>query len=110
MPGKGIQKLYYSISEVSKATGLETHALRYWETEFKELRPRKNRAGHRAYTEEDIRIVERIQYLLKERGMTIKGARQALSAEKSGSGGESARNLIEMRRLLREMLERLEAG
>ncbi len=109
MSGKGIQKLYYTISEVSKTTGLETHVLRYWETEFQELRPRKNRAGHRAYTDEDIRIVERIRYLLKERGLTIKGAQQVLSAEESGSGDEHVRNLIELRRFLMDALEQMEA-
>ncbi len=109
MQGKGITKLYYTIGEVSKMTGLEAHVLRFWETEFAELRPRKNRAGHRAYMEKDIRIVERIQYLLKERGLTIKGAQQALSAEESGTGGEPVRNLIELRRFLGDVLEQLEA-
>lgn len=109
MSGKGIQKLYYTIGEVGKTTGLETHVLRYWETEFPELRPRKNRAGHRAYTDEDIRIVERIRYLLKERGLTIKGAQQVLSAEESGGGDEHVRNLIELRRFLMDALEQLEA-
>ena len=109
MQGKGITKLYYTIGEVSKMTGLETHVLRFWETEFAELRPRKNRAGHRAYMEKDIRIVERIKYLLKERGLTIKGAQQALSAEESGTGSEPVRNLIELRRFLGDVLEQLEA-
>lgn len=109
MSGKGIQKLYYTIGEVSRTTGLETHVLRYWETEFQELRPRKNRAGHRAYTDEDIRIVERIRYLLRERGLTIKGAQQVLSAEESGAGDEHVRNLIELRRFLLDALEQLEA-
>ena len=109
MQGKGITKLYYTIGEVSKMTGLETHVLRFWETEFSELRPRKNRAGHRAYMEKDIRIVERIKYLLKERGLTIKGAQQALSAEESGTGSEPVRNLIELRRFLGDVLEQLEA-
>ncbi len=110
MQEKGIQKLYYSIGEVSEMTGLETHVLRYWETEFKQLKPRKNRAGHRTYTSEDIRIVERIRHLLKERGLTIKGAQKTLSAEESGTGGERMRNLAELRRFLKEALDQLEAG
>ena len=109
MQGKGIKKLYYTIGEVSKMTGLEAHVLRFWETEFAELRPRKNRKGHRAYMEKDIRIVERIKYLLKERGLTIKGAQQALSAEESGTGSEPVRNLIELRRFLGDVLQQLEA-
>ena len=110
MQEKSIQKLYHSIGEVSEMMGLETHVLRYWETEFKELKPRKNRAGHRTYTSEDIRIVERIQHLLKERGLTIKGARKALSAEKSGAGGEHMRNLAELKRFLKDVLEQLETS
>ena len=110
MQEKGIQKLYYSIGEVSEMTGLESHVLRYWETEFKELKPRKNRAGHRTYTSEDIRIVERIRYLLKDRGLKIKAAKKVLSAEESGAGGEHMRNLAELRRFLKEALDQLEAS
>lgn len=110
MQEKNIPKLYYSIGEVSEMTGLETHVLRYWETEFEELKPRKNRAGHRTYTSEDIRIVERIRYLLKQRGWTIKGAQRALSAEESGTGDERMRNLVELRRFLKDVLDQLEAS
>ena len=110
MQEKGIKKLYYSIGEVSETTGLETHVLRYWETEFKELKPRKNRAGHRAYTSEDILIVERIQYLLKERGLTIRGAQKMLAAEESGDGSERMRRLVKLRRFLKDVLVQLEAG
>ena len=110
MREKGIKKLYYSIGEVSKMTGLETHVLRYWETEFKELKPRKNRAGHRAYTSEDILIVERIQSLLKERRLTIKGAKKVLAVEESGDGSERMRRLVELRRFLSDVLVQLEAG
>ena len=65
MVGEGIKKLYYAIGEVSDRTGLEAHVLRYWETEFEQLKPRKNRAGRRIYTVEDIAVVERIQHLLR---------------------------------------------
>jgi hypothetical protein len=54
MKHEGIRKLYYSISEVAEITGLEAHVLRYWETEFEQLRPKKNRAGNRVYTDRDI--------------------------------------------------------
>ena len=110
MQEKSIRKLYYSIGEVSEMTGLETHVLRYWETEFKQLKPRKNRAGRRTYTSEDIRIVERIRHLLKQRGLTIKGAQKALSSEEYGTGDEHMRNLVELRRFLKDVLEQLEAS
>ncbi len=79
MQHDGIKKLYYSIGEVAEMTGLEAHVLRYWETEFEELAPRKNRAGRRIYTEEDIAMVRRIQRLLKDEKYTIEGARQVLA-------------------------------
>ena len=110
MRKKGIKKLYYSIGEVSEMTGLETHVLRYWETEFKELKPRKNRAGRRAYTSEDILIVERIQYLLKQNKFTIEGAKKVLAVEESGGGSERMRRLVELRRFLNDVLVQLEAG
>ena len=59
MKHEGIRKLYHSISEVAELTDLEAHVLRYWETEFEQLRPKKNRAGNRVYTERDIATVVR---------------------------------------------------
>jgi DNA-binding transcriptional MerR regulator len=74
-----MEKLYYSIGEVSDRVGHEPHVLRYWEQEFEVLSPRKNRAGRRVYTEADVDVVERIRYLLKEEKYTIEGARQAIA-------------------------------
>jgi DNA-binding transcriptional MerR regulator len=74
-----MEKLYYSIGEVSDRVGHEPHVLRYWEQEFEVLSPRKNRAGRRVYTEDDVAVVERIRYLLKEEKYTIEGARQAIA-------------------------------
>lgn len=73
-----IKKIYYSISEVCKIVGLEPHVLRYWESEFNQLRPKKNRAGNRAYKEKDIEIVKYIKYLLYEEKFTIPGAKRKL--------------------------------
>jgi DNA-binding transcriptional MerR regulator len=96
-----ITKLYYSIGEVSELTGLEAHVLRFWESEFPELRPRKNRAGRRVYTEDDIRVVERIQQLLRDDRYTIEGARHVLSLESEGPGLEARRrSLVQLRELL----------
>lgn len=74
----GIKKLYYSISEVSKITGLEQYVLRYWETEFEQLQPQKNRAGNRIYTNRDIKMILYIKKLLREERYTIEGAKQVL--------------------------------
>ena len=72
------KKTYYSISEVCGKTGLEPHVLRYWETEFQQLRPKKNRAGNRAYRDKDIGIIRYIKYLLYEEQYTIPGAKKKL--------------------------------
>jgi DNA-binding transcriptional MerR regulator len=61
---KQIKKLYYSIGEVSKLTELKPYVLRYWETEFKQLAPPKNRAGNRTYRQKDIDIILQIKDLL----------------------------------------------
>ena len=73
-----IKKLYYSISEVSKITDIEQYVLRYWETEFNELNPQKNRAGNRIYTNKDIRLILYIKELLREKKYTIEGAKKIL--------------------------------
>lgn len=75
----GIKKLYYSISEVSKITGLEQYVLRYWETEFEQLKPQKNRAGNRIYTNDDIKLILRIRHLLRDELLTIESAKQAIT-------------------------------
>ncbi len=76
------KKLYYSISEVCTFTGLEPHVLRYWESEFPQLRPKKNRAGNRAYREKDIEVIKYIKHLLYEEKFTIPGAKKKLSESK----------------------------
>ena len=78
MKDPAIRKLYYSISEVSKMTGLEQYVLRYWETEFDQLKPAKNRAGNRIYTSKDIKLILFIKKLLREERYTIEGAKQVL--------------------------------
>jgi DNA-binding transcriptional MerR regulator len=74
----GIKKLYYSISEVSKITDLEQYVLRYWESEFDHLKPAKNRAGNRIYTNRDIKLILYIKKLLRDERYTIEGAKQVL--------------------------------
>ncbi|MFI5250859.1 MAG: MerR family transcriptional regulator [Bacteroidota bacterium] len=80
MKQQGIKKLYYSISEVSKISSLEQYVLRYWETEFEQLKPSKNRAGNRIYTNRDIKTILYIKKLLREERYTIEGAKQVLQS------------------------------
>ncbi len=74
----GSSKMYYSISEVSDMTGVKAHVLRYWETEFPSLKPKKNRAGNRNYRPKDIKAVLVIRDLLYKEKFTISGARKKL--------------------------------
>jgi len=74
-----IKKLYYSISEVSKITEMEQYVLRYWETEFEQLKPQKNRAGNRIYTNKDIQVILQIKSLLRDKKYTIEGAKKILA-------------------------------
>ena len=72
-------KIYYSISEVCTELDLEQHVLRYWENEFSQLRPKKNRAGNRAYRAKDVKLIKFIKFLLHEELFTIQGAKKKLS-------------------------------
>lgn len=71
-------KLYYNISEVAEMMGITETALRYWEKEFKNIHPQKTARGVRQYTKEDIEQVRIVYHLVKEKGMTLDGARQTI--------------------------------
>jgi DNA-binding transcriptional MerR regulator len=78
-------KLYRSISEVAELVGVKQHVLRYWETQFSMLRPRKNRAGNRMYRPDEVKLLLRIRELLYGRRYTIAGARRTLLDERKDS-------------------------
>jgi DNA-binding transcriptional MerR regulator len=71
-------RLYYSISEVSDMIGVKPHVLRYWETQFKMLRPKKGRGGARMYRKRDVEVLFEVKQLLYENRFTIAGARRKL--------------------------------
>jgi DNA-binding transcriptional MerR regulator len=75
-------KLYRSISEVSEMVGVKPHVLRYWETQFSMLRPKKNRAGNRMYRPDEVKLLMEIKELLYQRRFTIAGARRRLLDER----------------------------
>ena len=90
-----ITKLYYSIGEISEMTELKQYVLRYWETEFSQLRPSKNSAGNRTYKKKDLEFIKEIKNLLYNQKFTIKGAQQYLKDKKSNdtSKVEKSNNL-----------------
>ena len=71
-------KLYYRIGEVSDLVGVEPHVLRYWETEFRSIRPQKSRKGQRIYSRRDVDRLLKVKDLLYTHGFTIAGARRRL--------------------------------
>ncbi|MDA8686698.1 MerR family transcriptional regulator [Robiginitalea sp.] len=79
------EKLYYSIGEVAKAFDVNTSLIRFWEKEFDELRPRKNAKGNRKFTPQDIKYLELIYHLVKERGFTLDGAKIHLKENRNKS-------------------------
>ncbi|MBN8546188.1 MAG: MerR family transcriptional regulator [Ignavibacteria bacterium] len=79
-----IKKLYYSISEVSKITDVEQYVLRFWENVFEQLRPQKNRAGNRIYTNKEIETILFIKSLLRDQKYTIEGAKKVLADQYKG--------------------------
>lgn len=72
-------KLYYSIGEVAKAFDVNTSLIRYWEQEFPIIKPKKNKKGNRYFTPEDIKNLQIIYHLVKEKGYTLDGAKIALT-------------------------------
>lgn len=109
-----MKKLYYSIREVSEITGLKQYVLRYWETEFPDLRPAKNRAGNRIYKQKDIDLIKRIKNLLYNEKFTIDGARKKMKEETDEDvkgqqdlfmGEPKSEKAVNARQLVREIKE-----
>ena len=111
-------KLYRSISEVSEMVGVKPHVLRYWETQFSMLRPKKNRAGNRMFRPDEIKLLMQIKELLYQRRFTIAGARRRLlddrkEAPSTGTASSQAdRKVIlhEVKSELKQLLGKLRQG
>ncbi len=101
------QKIYYSIGEVAALFGVKPSLIRFWESEFDIICPKKNKKGNHIYTQEDIGNLRIIYHLVKERGYTLEGARLKLR----NNPGETARNLevTEALRKVKDFLLELKA-
>jgi DNA-binding transcriptional MerR regulator len=88
---KEIEKRYYTIGEVASDLGVATSLIRFWETEFDLIKPKKNRKGNRQFTKEDLKNVKLIYHLVKVKGYTLNGAREFIK-----NGVSDASNKIEM--------------
>lgn len=105
------QKLYYSISEVAGWFRVNTSLIRYWENEFDILKPRKNRKGDRLFRVEDIKNLQLIYYLLRQRKFSIEGARNYLKQHKQQADAQMqvAASLTKFRTFLLELRANLDA-
>jgi DNA-binding transcriptional MerR regulator len=103
------EKHYYSIGEVATKFGLAPSALRFWEKEFDTIKPYKNKKGDRFYTQEDVNHLALIHHLVKERGMTLKGARTKIKENKEETENtfEIVQKLQEIKKYLLEIREAL---
>lgn len=115
MHSRELVKLYYRIGEVSDIVGVQPHVLRYWETEFRSIRPQKSSKGQRVYSRRDVEKLLRVKDLLKNQGFTIAGARKRLSEptpitteEPAEAESKSLRKaLLGLRRDLLRMLDEI---
>ncbi len=101
-----IEKLYYSIGEVAEMFGVSKSLIRFWETEFDILKPRKNQKGNRLFTKKDIDNLKVIYHLVKEKGFTLDGARKKLKEtqpEKLESNVDVSEKLKSLRAFLVEL-------
>ena len=111
LTGETAEKLYYRIGEVEQITEVPAYVLRYWESEFKLLRPKKNPAGQRLYRPRDLELVQRIKTLLYDERLTLEGAKKRLLSESRRNGQQMELGLRETAYAdaLRRVRERLTA-
>ena len=102
-----VEKLYYRIGEVEAITGVPAYVLRYWQTEFPQLQPKKSGSGQRLYRQREVGLVLRIRDLLYRDRFTIAGAKRAMAREERG--GAPAEDLLGALQRLRAGLEGLAA-
>ena len=102
-------KLYYKIGEVSSISGLPAYVLRFWETEFRRIRPRRTPSGQRLYRKSDVELILKIKHLLHEKKFTIPGARQYLKTKASAKTKQDPKSILnevcKELRSIRKMLE-----
>ncbi len=105
-----VEKLYYSIGEVSIMFNVNTSLIRFWEKEFDIIKPKKNKKGNRFFTKEDIENFRLIFHLVKERGMTLAGAKRKMKENKADTMNnfEVIQSLTNIKELLIEIRDRIE--
>ena len=109
-----MKKLYYSMGEVSELTGLAPHVLRNWEKTYPQLKPKKNKAGNRAYKEDEVELIFKIKSLIDNEKYTSEGVKKVLVKESSPLAvsdssltADIRKDLTEMKVFLNQLLEKL---
>lgn len=104
---KKVEKLYYTIGEVADMFHVNTSLIRYWEKEFDLIKPKKNKKGNRLFTRKDIDNFHIIYHLVKERGMTLKGAKKKMKENKEDEeyNFEIVKSLEQIKEMLLEVKE-----
>ena len=103
-----MEKLYFSIGEVADMLGVSQSLLRFWETEFDCIKPRKNKKGNRSYTEQDIKLLRNIYYYTKECGFTLEGAKEQLKKKNIvNEKTQTIDTLLNIRKFLVELKDEL---
>lgn len=107
---KEIEKIYYSIGEVAEQFNVAPSLIRFWESEFDNIQPKKNRKGNRQFTKEDIDNVKLIYHLVKEKGFTLQGAKEMLrhDAGEVKNKMEMIDSLKKIRQFLVELRDKLQ--
>lgn len=101
-------KLYYSIGEVAEMLQVNASLLRFWETEFKEIKPHKNAKGTRYYTPNDIELLKRIHHLTRDCGFTLDGVKEQLRhTDEADQQMQLVQTLTEAKKFLLELKEQL---
>ncbi|MDD4109800.1 MAG: MerR family transcriptional regulator [Prolixibacteraceae bacterium] len=105
-----MEKIYYSIGEVADITGVSPSTIRYWEKNFTELSPDKTSKGTRLFKTSDIEVLKLINHLIKERGMTVRGARQKLkdNRKEEENTWEIVKKLQEIKKMLTGIRDEME--
>lgn len=101
-------KIYYSISEVARITGLQAYVLRFWEKEFPTLKPRKNRGGNRIYIQKDIELINRIKHLRTKEKLTIEGARKKLVMKRPSESKATLRTDARVKTIIGQIKKEVE--
>jgi DNA-binding transcriptional MerR regulator len=107
-PEKIPDKLYFKIGEVCDITGIKSHTLRFWESEFKVIRPRRASSNQRLYRREDVEVILKIKHLIQEEGHTIAGTRRCLVRERESEdrgSGPSSTDATLLKRIKKDLQE-----